>query len=189
MVPLAQLWLPILLSAVFIFVASSVIHMVLKWHNSEYRPFSNEDAVRTAVRAGAAAGPGQYVIPHIADMKQMKEAETRRKFEEGPVAFVTVRRSGQYNMGKPLVLWFLYTLGVSLIAGYLASRSMAAGAHASQIMRATSLVPLLAYIGGSIQHGIWMGKPGSSVAKEILDGMIYAGITGLTFAWLWPSAA
>ena len=29
-----QLWLPILLSAVFVFLASSVIHMALKWHNS-----------------------------------------------------------------------------------------------------------------------------------------------------------
>lgn len=185
MLSLSQLWLPVLLSAVFIFAASSVIHMVVKWHNSEYRPFSNEEAARAAIREGAPA-PGQYVVPYVADMKQMRQPEVRRRFEEGPVAFVTVRRAGPFDMRRPLVLWFVYTLAVSLVAAYLASRSLGADAKAIHIMRVTSLVPLLAYIGGSIQHGIWMGKPWSSVAKEVVDGAIYAGITGLTFAWLWP---
>jgi len=183
MIPLTQVCLPALVAAVLIFVASSVIHMVLKWHNSEYRPFADEEAVRAAMRG---SGAGQYVIPYIGDMKRMKEPEVKRKFEEGPVAFVTVRPHGAFNMAKPLVLWFVYTLVISLLTGYIASRSLAAGAPASHIMRVASLVPLLAYIGGSIQHGIWMGKPWSSVAKEVLDGAIYAGITGLTFAWLWP---
>ena len=41
---LAQLWMPIVLSAVLVFAASSLIHMVLKWHNADYRPLANEDA-------------------------------------------------------------------------------------------------------------------------------------------------
>ena len=36
MVGLAALWLPILLSAVIVFVASSLIHMVSGWHKSDY---------------------------------------------------------------------------------------------------------------------------------------------------------
>jgi len=32
MVPIMSLWLPILLSAVFVFIASSIIHMVLGYH-------------------------------------------------------------------------------------------------------------------------------------------------------------
>ena len=36
MVPLTSLWLPILLSAVVVFVASNVIHMVLGYHRSDY---------------------------------------------------------------------------------------------------------------------------------------------------------
>jgi hypothetical protein len=185
MVTLAQLWLPVLLSAVFIFVASSVIHMFLKWHNSEYHGFPNEEAVRAVIREGTDT-PGQYFVPYAADEKKMRDPEVRRKFEEGPVALVTLRRAGPVDMKKPLVLWFLYTLAVSLLTGYVASRSLAAGAPAVHVMRVASLVPLLTYIGGHIQNGIWMGKPWSSVAKEILDGAIYAGITGLTFAWLWP---
>jgi hypothetical protein len=185
MVSLAQLWLPVVLAAVLIFVASSVIHVVVKWHNSEYRSLAKEEAVRAVIRAGSPA-PGQYVLPHVVDMKDMKKPEVQQKFSEGPVAFLTVRPSGPIKMGGSLALWFLYTLVVSLLAAYIAAKSLPAQATALQIIRVTSLVPFLAYVGGSIQHGIWMGKPWSSVAKEVLDGAIYAGITSLTLVWLWP---
>jgi hypothetical protein len=184
-ISLAQLWLPVVLAAVLIFVASSLIHMVFKWHNREYRPLSNEEAVRAAIRAGAPA-PGQYALPHVVDMKDMKLPQVQQKFSEGPVAFLTVRPSGAIKMGKPLVLWFVYTLVVTLIAAYVAAKSLPAQASAAQILRVTSLIPFLAYVGGSIQHGIWMGKPWSSVAKEVLDGAIYAAITSLTLLSLWP---
>ncbi len=36
MVPLSALWLPILLSAVIVFVASSILHMLLPYHRSDY---------------------------------------------------------------------------------------------------------------------------------------------------------
>jgi len=36
MVPIAALWIPILLSAVIVFVASSIIHMLLPYHRSDY---------------------------------------------------------------------------------------------------------------------------------------------------------
>ena len=32
MTPLTALWLPILVSAVFVFIASSIIHMLPLWH-------------------------------------------------------------------------------------------------------------------------------------------------------------
>ena len=42
MVSLADLWLPILLSAVLVFVASSLIHMVLGWHRHDFKGSSRE---------------------------------------------------------------------------------------------------------------------------------------------------
>ena len=36
MTPLSALWLPIVLSAVIVFVASSIMHMVLPYHRSDY---------------------------------------------------------------------------------------------------------------------------------------------------------
>ena len=79
MVSLAQLWLPIVLAAVAVFVASAVIHMVLKYHNSDYRPFPNEDEVAAAIRKGSPA-PGQYAIPYCTDMKEMEKPEMKAKY-------------------------------------------------------------------------------------------------------------
>ena len=181
---LAQLWLPIVVSAVLVFVASSLIHMVIKWHNSDYRKLTNEEDVRAVVRAGAPS-PGQYVVPHCLEMKEMQSAEMQRKFQEGPVAFVTIRPSGQPSMGQPLVLWFVFTLFVSVIAAYLASKAFLEPSTFLGTCRLVGGVAFLAYAGGSIQQGIWMGRPWDSVLKDVADGAIYAAITGATFAWLW----
>ena len=45
MVPIHALWLPILLSAVIVFVASSIIHMALPIHKSDYRKLPDEAKV------------------------------------------------------------------------------------------------------------------------------------------------
>ena len=37
-----DLWLPILVSGVICFVASSVIWVVIKWHNSDYKKADRE---------------------------------------------------------------------------------------------------------------------------------------------------
>ena len=185
---IAQLWLPIVLSAVAVFIASSLIHMVFKWHNPDYRKLSNEDDVRAVVRAGGAT-PGEYVIPHCADMKDMKNPEFTKKFEEGPIAMVTLRPPGPPKMGGALGMWFAYTLLISAIAAYVAQKTlMPAGpdVHFLQVCRVVGALSFLAYAGGSVQAGIWMGKPWGSVAKDLLDGAIYATLTALLFGWLWP---
>ena len=65
MVSLADLWLPILLSAVLVFVASSLIHMVLGWHRHDFKKLAAEDAVMDALRP-FNLGPGNYVAPWAA---------------------------------------------------------------------------------------------------------------------------
>src|SRR5438067_195398 len=98
---LDQLWIPILLSAALVFVASSLIHMVFKWHNSDYHGFSNEDEVRAVIRKGNPA-PGGYIVPYCADPKDMAKPEMVKKFEEGPNAFVSLMKPSKPSMTKPL---------------------------------------------------------------------------------------
>src|SRR6266851_8791731 len=43
MVSLSALWLPIVLSAVIVFVASSIMYMLLPYHRSDYRKLPEED--------------------------------------------------------------------------------------------------------------------------------------------------
>ncbi len=62
MVSLTALWLPILLSAVIVFIASSIIHMVLPYHRSDYRQLPDEDKLLATLRA-AGLKPGLYHFP------------------------------------------------------------------------------------------------------------------------------
>lgn len=180
-----QLWLPVLVTAVAIFVASSLIHMVFKWHNPDFRKLSNEDAVSDAIRAGSPS-PGQYLLPHCADMKVMQGEEMQKKFRDGPIGMLTLRQNGPPAMGGSLIKWFIYTLAVAAIAGAMAMRVFGPTGSAHGAGHLVGLVSFLTYTGGSVQMGIWMGKPWGSVAKDALDGLIYGGISALVFTWLWP---
>lgn len=180
------LWLPVLVAAVFVFVASSLIHMVFKWHNGDYRALANEDEVRAAIRAGTPA-PGLYTLPHCTDMKAMQNQDMQDKYREGPVALLTVTPSGLPNMGRILGAWFLLNLAVAAVAAVVSLHAF--GANADAACRAACLGGVVAFMSygiGSVSNGIWMGRTWTAVAKDILDAAIYGVVTGLAFCWLWP---
>jgi hypothetical protein len=183
---LLALWLPILLSAVVVFIISSLIHMVIKWHAGDYNALTNEDAVRAAIRAGNPA-PGRYVMPHCKDMKDMGSEATLQKYREGPVGHFTLGPNGAPNMGKFLGLWFLWSLIVAAIAAYLATRLL--GLEHAHVRGAAKLVGAITFIAhgfGTVQESIWMMRPWSASAKYLLDSALYGIGSALVFLWLWP---
>src|SRR5918992_5349978 len=119
MVPVLSLLIPIVVAAVFVFIASSIIHMATPFHKNDVKKFPDEDAVRNALKP-LGLRPGDYGVPKPDSMKEMGSPEFQQKFREGPVAFITVRPSGQMSMTGSLVQWFIYSLVVSLFAGYVA---------------------------------------------------------------------
>lgn len=185
MVPLSQLWLPIVVSAVIVFVASSILHMVLPYHRSDYKRVPEEEKVLGAMRSGNIQ-PGFYSFPYCPDMKQMKAPETIEKFNAGPVGLMIVRPSGKPNMGKLLALWFLYSLVIGVFAAYLAGRTLAPGTHYLQVFRVVGTAAFLAYSFAHISNHIWKSEPCSLTAKQVVDGLIYGLLTAGTFGWLWP---
>ncbi len=183
---LLALWLPILLSAVVVFVISTLVHMVLKWHASDYTGLANEDAVRDAIRAGNPA-PGLYVVPHCKEMKDMGSEAMKKKYQEGPVVHFTLRPNGTPNMGKYLGLWFLWSLAIAVVAAFVASGIY--GSSHNHARGAAKLVGALTFIAhgfGTVTESIWMGRPWSSSAKNLLDAALYALGSGLVFFYLWP---
>lgn len=183
---LAQLWLPIVVAAVLVFIASSLIHMVFKWHNSDYRKLANEDDVQAVMRTGAPAR-GMYTIPHCTDMKAMQDEAMQKKLNDGPVVFMTVMRNGPPRMGAALGLWFLLNLAIAAIAGAVALHAFGLSIEPARAACAVGTISFLAYGGGGVQAGIWMGKPWGSVAKDLLDALIYGAVSALAFWWLWPT--
>ena len=186
MVSLVSLWLPILLSAVAVFVASSIIHMVLKYHNSDYSKMPGEDNVLAAM-GGEKVGPGHYYLPHCVDPKEMGNPDVKAKFEKGPVAFVTVLPSGIPSMGKALVGWFIFCLAIGVFAAYLAGRTFGPGTDYLAVFRVVGTVAFLGYAGSAATESIWKGLPWSISIKHMVDGLIYGLLTGGVFGWLWPS--
>jgi hypothetical protein len=182
---LGALWLPIVLSAVLVFIVSAIVHMVLKYHNRDYRKLPNEDAVRAALRAGNPE-PRQYVIPYAAEMKELESPEVRQKFVEGPVGVLSLKRPGPPTMGPALAQWFLFTLVVSLFVGYVAANAIDPGEPYLKVFRIVGAVAFLAYAAGQVPAAIWMGKPWPVASKEVFDGLLYGLVTAGTFGWLWP---
>ena len=183
---LLALWLPILLSAVVVFVISSLIHMVIKWHASGYHGFTNEDAVRDALRAGNPA-PGLYILPYSADMKEMGSEAMQKKYRDGPVGHITLRPSGPVNMGKFLGAWFLWSLAVAVVAAYLATRVYGLDhGHARAAAKLFGAVGFIAHGFGTVTESIWMARPWSTSVKYLLDAALYGLGSGLVFYCLWP---
>jgi hypothetical protein len=104
-VPVLSLWLPIVLAAIAVFIVSSLLHMVLRFHRTDYRPLPNEADVMAVLRRGGV-GPGLYQFPHCSSPKEMGTPEMVAKLKEGPVGLMSVMPPGPMNMGKFLGLWF-----------------------------------------------------------------------------------
>jgi len=184
MVSLAALWLPILLAAVIVFVASSIIHMVLPYHKTNYRQLPDEEKLRAAIRA-AAPSPGLYNLPYCTH-KDLKSPETAAKFAEGPVGHMIVLPNGPVSMGKYLGLWFAFCLVVGFFVAYLAAHTVGHGAPYRHVFRVVGSAAFLAYGIGTLANGIWKSFPWKMVLFETFDGLIYSLLTAGTFGWLWP---
>ena len=185
MTPLGSLWLPILLSAVAVFLASSLIHMVLPWHKGDYPRMPNEDAFRAAVRP-LAIPPGDYMIPRADSPAELKDPAFQAKVQEGPVMMVTVMPNQLFNMGKNLTQWFVYSLVVSLFAAYIAGRARAPGADYMDVFRFASTTAFIGYSLALWQMSIWYQRAWSLTLKSTIDALIYGLLTGGIFGWLWP---
>jgi hypothetical protein len=184
MVPLTALWLPIVLSAVIIFVASSVMHMLLKYHQSDYRQLPDEDKILAALRPSNLKR-GLYVFPFCTH-KDMKSPALTEKYKQGPVGFLTIVPSGPPALPKFLVLWFVYCLVIGFFVAYLTGRTLAAGTNYLAVFRVAGTAAFLAYGLGNLSNGIWKGQMWGATIKEVIDGLIYGLLTAGTFGWLWP---
>src|SRR5262245_65472347 len=127
MTELAALWLPILLGAVFVFIASSIIHMGPFWHKNDFPQVPNEDKAR-AVIGSLGIPPGDYMLPRCKSHAEMRSPEFMQKMAEGPVWLISVRPNGMAGMGLMMFQWFVYIVVVALFSGYIASHALPPGA-------------------------------------------------------------
>lgn len=186
MTGLFALWLPILLSAIAVFIVSSIIHMALGWHNNDHVAVPREGDVMDALRPFAIP-PGDYMMPRAATMKEMGAPEFTEKLAKGPVMVFTVLPSGPTSMARNLVLWFVYLLVVSFFAAYVASRALPPGARYLAVFRFVGMSAFLGYALALWQQSIWYRRKWCTTLKQTIDGLVYALVTAGIFGWLWPA--
>jgi hypothetical protein len=184
MVSLTALWLAILVSAVLVFIASSVMHMVLPYHRGDYKQIPDEDKVLASLRT-AGLKRGVYSFPFCTH-KDMKSPAIVEKQKQGPIGMITVFPTGPINMSKFLGMWFVFCLIVSFFAAYLAGHTIMPGVHQRAVLGVTGIAAFLAYGIGQLTNGIWAGQPWGITLKHVFDGLVYSVLTAVTFVWLWP---
>jgi hypothetical protein len=183
--PFGSLWLPVLVSAVLTWIASAIVWMALPHHKSDFSKLPSEDGVTDALGKLKLA-PGQYLLPYMSDMKQMKDPAYIKRLEAGPLAMIRIRENGVPKMGPNLAAYFLYCFLVSFVTGYIARHTMHPGESFHQVFRMTGAVAIAAYTMATIPESIWMWRPWNVTLKNVCDSIVYGLITAAVFAALWP---
>lgn len=185
MVPILSLWMPILLSAVLVFFASFLFHMLLPLHRKDYRKLPAEDATMDALRPFDIP-PGDYMVPCAGSPEAMRTPEFKAKLERGPVVIMTVMKPGPMNMGKCLTEWFVYCVFIGVLAAYVAGRALPVGAPYLAVFRFAGVTAFIAYSIAMWQDSIWYQRSWGTTMRNTFDGLIYGLLTAGTFGWLWP---
>lgn len=185
MYSIVSLWLPILVSAVAVFIASSLLHMVLPWHRNDYPRLANEDAVMDALRP-LAIPPGEYLVPRPASRESMRSPEFLERVNRGPVFLMTMMPSGMMNMSRSLMQWFVFVLVVSGFAGHVARAAVGASAPHDTVFHTVGLSAFMGYAFALWPASIWYRRPWMITIKATIDGLIYGLVTAFVFVWLWP---
>ena len=185
MTNLLALWLPIVLSAVSVFLASSVIHMLSPWHKGDYPAVPDEPRTRAAL-AALAIPAGDYMVPRPTARDDMRSAEFAEKVRVGPNVILTVLPNLPWNMGRTFTQWFLYSVVVGLFAAYVASRVLPPGTDYLRVFQIVGATAFTGYALALYQLSIWFGRAWSTTLKSTVDGLIYAMLTAGIFGWLWP---
>jgi hypothetical protein len=185
MVSIVSLWLPILLSSVFVFVLSSLVHMVFGYHANDLRKLPDEDAFADALRKFNIP-PGSYVLPRASTTKEMGSPEYQQKVKQGPSAIVTIRAGMSPSMAPYLFQWFVYSIVIGIIAAYVASRALQGETHYLAVFRFVGVTAFACYAVGGWQESIWYSRSWATTLKNTFDALLYALVTAGTFGWLWP---
>ena len=187
MIELSALWLPILLTAVVVFFISFVMWMVSPHHNSDWGPLSDEDRLMDVLRE-LGAGAGQYTFPHVAERAQLKDPAWMARFDRGPKGFLILKPEGPVNVGRSMLVSFLFNAITAALVAYAATLVLPAGAATGLVFRFFAVVAFLANAFALGWGAIWFGRSWTSTFKEVLDGLVYGLATAGVFAWLWPAA-
>jgi hypothetical protein len=182
---LTQLWLPIVVSAVVVFILSALAWTVMPHHKKDFTGLPNADAVQAVMRENPPT-PGQYAIPWVSERTAMEDPKVKEQMQRGPRAYITIVPNGMPAMGPMMAKSVVFYLIVSLLVAYVTWHAVQPGAEYLAVFRIAGTVASMSYILATVPDAIWFGRPWGNFGRQALDGLVFGLATGGVFGWLWP---
>lgn len=182
---LTQLWLPIVVSAVGVFILSALAWTVMPHHKKDFTGLPNADGVQAVMRQNPPV-PGQYALPWVSEMRGLEDPAVKEQMEKGPRAYITIVPNGMPSMGPMMAKSVVFYLVVSILVGYVTWHALGAGAEYLAVFRFAGTTASMAYILATVPDSIWFGRPWGNFGRQAMDGLVFALATAGIFGWLWP---
>lgn len=205
---LAQLWLPILLSGVGVWILSAVGWMVLGHHKKDRDAIpggarGEQELMDTITRLNIR--PGNYGFPDFCQHQNLPRKERmeamKALYDKHPQGLLRVW--APTNMGANMLLSFLFYLVTSAVIGYLGWAALphggsvagvpgvpgvsgAGGSMFSKVFQVLGTAGVLAYCFASFPNDLWFQKKRRAMAMDWIDGVVFGLVTGAIFGAFWP---
>jgi hypothetical protein len=181
---LIPLWLPILISAVVVWIISAIVWMALPHHKRDFIGLPDEDGFLDYIRKSGIK-PGNYVFPDFRGREAMKSTRVEKALNEGPVGHLSVWQM-PLTMGSKMFATFIVYLVVSTLIAYLTRVALPGAAPFAKVFQVAGTAGILAYCFSFIPNAVWFGSYKRTIVANVVDGIVYGLITGAIFAWRWP---
>lgn len=184
---LLALWLPVLLSAVAVWIVTTILGMPFLHHKNDWVGLSpaQEDAFMEFLRKSGIK-PGNYLFPDFRTREAMESEKVKKALEQGPVGHLSVWRT-PLGMGGKLAGCLVVYLVVSVLIAYLGSVALPRGAGFAKVFQVVGTAGVLAYSFSFIPSALWFGAYRRAIVASVIDGIVCGLITGAIFAWRWPN--
>ena len=185
---LSHLWIPILVSAAAVWIASALAWMIVGHHKNDNPALPNEQEVIDTIK-GWNLPPGEYMFPDFRRCKGMTKEQKQAMYEnmqKSPMGILRVW--GKISMGGNMLWTFVVCLVVSTLIAYLGWSALPhAGSSFAHTFQVLGTAGILAYCFASFPGDIWFQRSRRAMTTNFIDGVVFGLITGAVFAWLWPT--
>ncbi len=182
---LTELWLPIVVSAAIVWIASAINWTAMPHRKAEWSDLPDEEAFLSLLKQGGFK-PSNYMFPCCKN--QHEKGSDTKKPADGPMGFLSIwpqRRS----MGACMIGSFVLDVVIGVFVAYIAWLALQPGAEYMKVFQVVGALAFMAHTFATLGGGIWFGMSLKSMAYTVIEGLVYALLTAGAFAWLWPNIA
>ena len=174
------------IGGIVMFIWGALAHVALPIGEMGMKVASNQDAVMTAMQAGADKGAGVYMVPGMSPEEWRDEAAMaafQSKYKDAPSAFVVYDPTPNpliQTMGPALGKQFVSNLLVALLAAWILAQ--AATSFGTRVLMGAAM-GLVTWLTVSVPYWNWYRFPMDFTIGALLDSGLGLAIASVPMAW------